>query len=350
MLKMLGWLLAAFLLYYYLFPALLKTFNFILPLVLPFILGLLLAALLEPLIVLAIKKLKLSRGISVLATMVIVFGGTITGLGWMIARAIMELFKLSQAFPGYAREIVVGLEYLFSQARILYFALELPMDWQNALLERLEAVSAALIGSLSMSLGALTAVPNGILILFFAIISCYFFSKDKDRISQTMYQLLPGPAASFLHNMGNQTGNAVLGYLRAQLILMLITMGQTLIALYLLKVDYALLITVVIGFLDLLPVLGPGFVLVPWIVVAFFLGQTKLAFALLVLYGIISIVRQLVQPKVVGDSIGIHPLETLISLYIGLKVLGVLGLILGPILLVVGKGCWRYFQESKVGH
>lgn len=349
-LKILGWLLVAFLTCYYLLPASLQVFNFIMPLALPFILGLLLAALFEPLVVKAGQKLKLPRGISVLATMTVLVGGIITGLGWMIARAIIESVKLSQAFPGYAREAAIGLEYLFSQARILYFALELPANWQNMLVQRLEAFSGALIAKLSTSLGALTAVPNGILVLFFALISSYFFSKDKDKISRAIYQLLPQSAASFLHNMGSKTGSALLGYLRAQLILMLITMGQTLVVLYLLKVDYVLLLTVVIGFLDLLPVLGPGLVLVPWIVIAFFMGQMKLALGLLALYLIIFIVRQLIQPKILGDNIGIHPLETLISLYIGLKVLGGWGLILGPILLVIFKGCWGYFRESKVGH
>src|SRR5690606_5790957 len=142
-----------------------------------------------------------------------------------------------------------------------------------------------------------------------------------------------------LHNMGTQAGNAILGYLRAQIILMLITMGQTLVGLYVLGVDYTLLLTLIVGFLDLLPVLGPGLIFVPWCVLAFLLGNLRLAVSLLILYGIISVVRQLIQPKIVGDSIGIHPLETLVSLYVGLKVLGVAGLILGPILVVIIKGC-----------
>lgn len=352
-LKILGWLSVAFLAYYYLLPAALTAFNYILPLVLPFILGMVLAALLEPLVTLVGKKLRLSRGLSVLGTISVTMGGIVFAFSWMIARAVTELVKLGEAFPGYAQRMAAGLEYLFSQARILYYTLELPANWQHILAQRLELLSASVIDNLTISLGALgalTAVPNAVLVLVFAIISAYFFSKDKDKISLTLFRLLPPSWASFLHNMGNQTGNAILGYLRAQLILMLITMGQTLIGLYLLRVDYVLLITFVVGFLDLLPVLGPGLVFVPWIIIAFFLGQIRLAVALLVLYGIISLVRQLIQPKIVGDSIGIHPLETLISLYIGLKVLGVLGLILGPILLVIGKGCWRYFQERKGGY
>jgi len=74
------------------------------------------------------------------------------------------------------------------------------------------------------------------------------------------------------------------------------------------------------------------------------MGNLRLAVSLLILYGIISLVRQLIQPKVVGDNIGIHPLETLISIYVGFKVMGVVGLVLGPILVVIIKGCWRYYK------
>lgn len=343
-LTILGWLLAAFLIYYYLLPAFLAILKYLLPLALPFILGLILAALLDPLVELVCRKMKVSRVAGVIGTMVVVIGGTVTGLTWMIIRAIMEMVNLSHAFPAYAEKIAVSLEYALSQARILYFSLDLPANWQDFLVRRMEQVSNAVLEVLNWSLGLVTAVPKVVLVLFFAVVSSYFFSKDKETMVQTLYRVLPAKAAGFLHNMGTQAGNAILGYLRAQIILMLITMGQTLVGLYVLGVDYTLLLTLIVGFLDLLPVLGPGLIFVPWCVLAFLLGNLRLAVSLLILYGIISVVRQLIQPKIVGDSIGIHPLETLVSLYVGLKVLGVAGLILGPILVVIIKGCWRYYR------
>lgn len=346
-LKVLGWLLVAFLVYYYLFPASINILKYILLLILPFLLGLILAALFEPIVELVTYKLKVSRTVSVVGTMVVVIGGIITGLTWMIIRAIMEIINLSYSFPSYAEKIAVSLEYALSQARILYFALDLPANWQDFLVKRMEQASGTILEVLNWSLSMLTAVPNVVLVLFFAIISSYFFSKDKDTMAQALYKLLPEKAAAFLHKMGAQAGSAILGYLRAQLILMLITMGQTLVGLYILGVDYALLITLIVGFLDLLPVLGPGLIFVPWVVIAFLMNDLRLSVSLLILYGIISIVRQLIQPKVVGDSIGIHPLETLVSLYIGLKVMGVAGLILGPILVVIIKGCWRYVYQDR---
>lgn len=346
-LTILGWLLVAFLIYYYLFPASINILQYIFPLILPFLLGLILAALFEPIVELVTHKLKVSRTVSVIGTMVVVIGGIVTGLTWMIIRAIMEIINLSYSFPSYAEKIAVSLEYALSQARILYFALDLPANWQDFLVKRMEQASGTVLEVLNWSLTMLTTVPNVVLVLFFAIISSYFFSKDKEVIAQALYKLLPEKTAIFFHKMSLQAGSAILGYLRAQLILMLITMGQTLLGLYLLGINYALLITLIVGFLDLLPVLGPGLIFVPWIVMAFLMNDLRLAVSLLILYGIISIVRQLIQPKVVGDNIGIHPLETLISLYIGLKVMGVAGLILGPILVVIFKGCWRYIYQDR---
>ena len=152
---------------------------------------------------------------------------------------------------------------------------------------------------------------------------------------------MPEKAARIAHRSGVQTGAAILGYLRAQIVLMLITMAQTLLGLYILGVDYVLLITLFVGILDILPILGPGLIFVPWIIVLLFSSRVKLALALLILYAIISVVRQVIQPKILGVSIGIHPLEALISLYVGYKVFGILGVIIGPILLVVLKGLWQ---------
>ena len=90
-----------------------------------------------------------------------------------------------------------------------------------------------------------------------------------------------------------------------------------------------------------MPVLGPGLVFVPWIIWEFISGHTGLGVSLLVVYTVISVVRQILEPKIVGDSIGLHPLATLISLYVGLQLGGVVGMILGPVTVVIVIACYR---------
>ncbi len=341
--KVLAWSLVAFLLYYYLMPAAIASFNFIMPLVLPFLLGLLLAVLFDPMVQYASRKFKLPRSLSVFGTLLVVVGGILTVIIWVVARGITELIELSASFPEYAQKTIIWLEYTFSQARIMYFSLDLPPDLYKTLLEQLEGASTKALSVLNWTLETMTAVPNVILVLLFAFLASFFFSKDKDEIKKAITMFLPENFARFFNQVGHEAGNAIVGYIRAQLVLMLITMGQTLIGLYLLKIDYALLITLIAGILDLLPIIGPGLIFVPWLVVALFTGQTKLAIALAVLYGVISLVRQLLQPKIIGDNIGIHPLEILISFYIGLKLFGVIGILVGPILVVIIKNVWRYY-------
>jgi predicted PurR-regulated permease PerM len=113
------------------------------------------------------------------------------------------------------------------------------------------------------------------------------------------------------------------------------------VSLKILGVKYVLTISLLVGLADILPVLGPGAVFLPWIVWQFINGRTGMGISLLAVYIIISVVRQFLEPKIVGDNIGLHPLTTLISLYVGLQLGGAVGLILGPVTVVIFIACYR---------
>ena len=104
---------------------------------------------------------------------------------------------------------------------------------------------------------------------------------------------------------------------------------------------YIFTIGILVGILDILPILGPGTLFIPWIIWEIISGDTGFAVSLLVLYVIISVVRQFLEPKIIGDNIGLHPLATLISLYVGLQLGGIVGMIAGPVLLVIFIACYR---------
>lgn len=103
------------------------------------------------------------------------------------------------------------------------------------------------------------------------------------------------------------------------------------------NVEYPLLAAIAIGFVDALPILGSGTVIVPWAVISAIDGNIKLAIALLILLAVISVTRQLMEPKVVSKQIGIHPIFTLIAMYTGFKAIGIMGLLVGPIVLIILK-------------
>ena len=143
------------------------------------------------------------------------------------------------------------------------------------------------------------------------------------------------------------------GYLKAEVTLVFISFVITLIGLYIfhfvgLNVPYPLLMAFIIGFVDLLPIFGSGTVMIPWAILSACTGDFTLAIAILVLWAVISVVRQLLEPRIVSGNIGIHPIFTLIAMYTGFKFMGVLGMIIGPIILIILKNIFATFIDKGV--
>ena len=125
------------------------------------------------------------------------------------------------------------------------------------------------------------------------------------------------------------------GYFRAQYILMAMSGIISIIGLMILRNDYALLIGLLLAALDFLPILGVGAVLLPWALISVIMGNVNQAIGLAVIYGVITISRQVLQPKILGAQMGTHPLASLMSIFIGFRIFGLLGLIIGPSLLMI---------------
>ena len=130
---------------------------------------------------------------------------------------------------------------------------------------------------------------------------------------------------------------------------MLITFFEIFVGLSILGVNYSLLIAILIAVVDILPILGTGTILIPWALFSFVSGNVGLASGLLILYGVVLIIRQLVEPKIVGGSIGLHPLATLAAVYIGIRFVGFTGIFIGPIVALCIKGFSEEPQPIKKG-
>lgn len=130
------------------------------------------------------------------------------------------------------------------------------------------------------------------------------------------------------------TGSAS-SMLIAYMKLMLLTFIELTIGLSLLKIDNAIIIAFLIALFDLLPVFGTGGIMIPWIIYVFFVKQTKLAVGLLIVYLIITLIRNVVEPKIVGKQLGMHPLLMLLCMYLGARLFGFLGIFLMPMLLII---------------
>ena len=149
-----------------------------------------------------------------------------------------------------------------------------------------------------------------------------------------------------INNIFKETVTSISQYLKAQGIMMCITFIELLIAFFILKQEYPFTLAVVIAIIDALPILGVGSVLIPWGIYVAIMGNMKLAIGLLVTYAIIIVARQLIEPRIVSSNLGVHPFVTLITMYIGFKLFGLFGLIVGPIVMVVFKNVFSQLFEQ----
>ena len=201
-------------------------------------------------------------------------------------------------------------------------------------------ISMWIRSTLNSIIRVVTELPSLFIYVGITLISTYFICTDKfyilDQIEHHLPKIWVKKLMSHLRKIVSSLGN----YLKAEVILVGISFIITLIGLYLmsfigLNVEYPLLAAIVIGFVDALPILGSGTVIIPWAIIAFLDSDINLAIGLLILLLVISIVRQITEPKVVSKQIGIHPIFTLIAMYTGFKAIGIFGLLIGPIILII---------------
>lgn len=137
------------------------------------------------------------------------------------------------------------------------------------------------------------------------------------------------------------TGKGIKGYIKAQFTLMIITFIILSIGLTAIDISWSILIALGISILDILPIVGSGIIMVPWSIISFFSGKTDLGIKLAILYVSLAIIRQIIEPKIVGDEIGIRPLYTFFATIIGSLILGPIGVILGPVIIVIISSIFR---------
>jgi sporulation integral membrane protein YtvI len=309
--------------------------GFVLPYIIPFILAVIVAALVDRPVAFLQRRMAISRGLAVIMVLLLVFGavGTVIGIG--IARLVSELFNLSGSLPGYYKqaETMVGefTEWVSSVAATL------PSPVQTLIEQQVGRLYSALEQVLLAILDRLKSLPTLIGILVVTMIASFFVSRDKDMLLKAFMRVVPGLGSEKVATARTQVIESTVGLFKAELTLVVITMVITTIALWFMGVEYALVIGLMTGLLDVLPVLGPGLVFVPWGIYSIVTTDVALGVMLLILYGVTSSVRQMLEAKLVGERIGVHPLVTLFSMYLGLEIFGPAGIIVGPFSAIIVK-------------
>jgi len=313
-----------------------RLVQFILPLTIPFLLAVFITFLLEPLVTTLQRRVRMARGPAVALSMFLLFSffGTIITL--VLLRLVTELIDLSKSLPDIVRDIQLWAGESLPKMQRLYG--ELPPTVTNYIRESFGTLAQTLQGFLSSTaqslLSIFSAVPGVVTVIVVSLLAAYFISKDKRKLTKQWVQVLPPPYGERSLHVTREVFNAFLSYIKAQGILVSISTFLSITGLFIIGADYALTMGLLIGFFDIIPVLGPVTVFLPWIAWSFISGANTFGIKLLILYLIVSIARQLLETKVVSANLGLHPLATLFAIFIGFKIFGFIGVVFGPILLI----------------
>ncbi|MBQ7718150.1 MAG: sporulation integral membrane protein YtvI [Clostridia bacterium] len=317
----------------------------LLVLVLPFLIAYLIAKIIEPLVNLLVQKIKLPRKLASGIVVIVVLALLIWLVASIFYRGVNEITNLISSADEISKKItnffdnweqIVSNKFGFGIANFISSQIsadDLGKDVSNYL--------TGYIGpTLDKILSIVKSLPNVLVFTVALVLGTFFISSDSENVKAFLKRLVPKASHNYIRQIKGDMGYALMGYIRAQLILMLITFIECTIGFMLIGGDlasYALLLGIAIAIIDALPILGTGTVLIPWGLGSIIAGSTSLGLYLLVLYGICFFVRQLLEPHIISGQIGLHPLATLMAMYAGLKTIGFFGLIIGPILLLIIK-------------
>lgn len=300
----------------------------------PFVIGWFIALIANPLVRMLEKRLKVARKHTSMLLIIAVLAGIIGGVYLVGVKAVEE----TKSFMDQAPEIYGGIKEDFRDVEINLSKLikELPEDVQdgiNDFQDRIGEFSGDAIGKVSEITVNYAGdfaknLPSILIAIIFTILSAYFFIADRDRILEFGRENTPQMIQQKWRLLSDSFKNVFGGYFKAQFKIMAVIGVILFIGLLILRVRFAILIAILISFLDMLPFFGTGTALIPWALFKVLSGDLQYAVGLVILYLVTQLVRRLIEPKMVGDSIGMDPLLTLVFMYTGYRMTGVLGMIL----------------------
>ena len=201
---------------------------------------------------------------------------------------------------------------------------------------RLTDLLVGLIDAVRPVLGKiLKGSPTVLLSVAVTVISTYYVSMDTECLTELARSLAPRAYREDLEMLKDSVLFCTVGYLRSYTWLFLLTFFETLLALLLLKPSYACIGAICVAAVDILPIFGAGFILIPWGILSIVMGDVLSGVGLIVAYIIITVVRQIVEPKIVGESLGVHPFLVLVGTFVGARAFGILGMLFAPAVISI---------------
>ncbi|MGN8645774.1 sporulation integral membrane protein YtvI [Gracilibacillus sp. HCP3S3_G5_1] len=336
----------------------------------PFFLACIFAILLFPIIKLMHVHLKIPYVLSCLLAIFIAIVGIIISLFYIGLELLQGIVYLTKSMPDNLRFFLEQTITSFNQwiqpfiQKANQYIHSLPDEQHSLIEEQLAEISISLADQIAYLLeiilnwlgSQIASLPGSVTIIIFSFLCTFFICKDWDKFYQYILKKVPLSYIQISSSVSKQIKSKIIRYLKAQLILISITFTIILLGLSIFQIKHAFTIALLMALVDLLPILGTGIVFVPWSLYLFMTGETTLAICLFSLYLFVILQRQILEPKIVSNALGIHPILTIMAIYLGFQLFGVKGLWLGPAILFIGKACseanlfhiiWHYIKHNQ---
>lgn len=301
----------------------------------PFVIGWIIAMIANPLVRLLEKKVKITRKHSSVIITVVVLGVVILAIYCVVSVLFRQAVSLLEDLPVIIDEVQIQLNILAQKLQGFYEIL--PVEVQNSFNDLGTKIIEVITNFLStISTGSLDGagslvknVADFFLLAIITILSAYFFIAEREIVINFGRKVLPSSMRGNFNLIKDNFARALGGYFKAQFKIMFIITGILLIGFWIIDVKYAYLLALGVAALDFLPVFGTGTVIFPWAFFKVISGEYYDALCLIIIYFVCQMARQLLQPKMVGDSVGLNPLASLLFMFIGYRIKGIIGMIVG---------------------
>lgn len=316
-------------------------FKYLLKILLPFIIAWCVAMVIRPMIEILHKRTRISKKLLsiILVLIILVLIGAL--LFMIIDRLLYEIrgivFLLNTNADSWITDILKITNKLLDKIPFLK-----SYGSEQELLMKISEMSREMLSNLTykvpeMLKTLITVLPNMLFVSLILIMASYYFCADYNEITTYLIELLPPQKRERVNFIKQKLRIVGIKVIKGYLITIAITFIQLYIGFLIIGTEYAFTIALITALIDILPVIGVGTVLIPWAAFKILSGSYYQGFGLLIIFAVVSVVREIAEPKIIGKSIGLHPLATLFSMYIGLEICGFWGMISFPVLVIVLK-------------
>lgn len=324
------------------------VFNYLWSAIFPFVIAYIFAECFRPIVKYSEKNKQFPKRFFVLFVVILAMGSLSMLIYAATRQLVREITELSayttsaleriRTDDSYASDIAEKIDALIPFFDIRDWILERRANLGEELRGSLMTFGEKLSGNLISFFGSAAAfLPRMILSTIVAVIATYYFAIDRVKINCFFLSLFPKRFRPLLKAGRDLLADTVGSYVKAYGMLFFITFAELFIAFLIIRIEYSFVIALLIALIDVLPVLGAGAVLIPWGIISMVFGNYSVGIPILISYAVITVVRQIIEPRIVGKFIGLPPLAALASMYIGLKLMGVVGLFVFPVGAIVVK-------------